>query len=54
MAITGTVHKAGSLKQTNKAHKHGQHRSKRSIDTDNKGNLFPATWSLEIYSFCNL
>jgi hypothetical protein len=39
MAITGTIHKAGSLKQKNKAHKHGQHRSKREVDNENKGNL---------------
>lgn len=37
MAITGTVHRAGSLKQTNKSHKHGQHKSKREIDANNKG-----------------
>lgn len=37
MAIPGTVHRAGSLKQKNKSHKHGQHRSKREIDAINKG-----------------
>lgn len=39
MAITGTIHRAGSLKQTNKSHKHGHHRSKRSIDSENKGKI---------------
>lgn len=38
MAITNTVHRAGSLKQTNKSHKHGQHRSKRELDGINRGN----------------
>lgn len=38
MAIEGTVHRAGALKQTNKSHKHGKHRSNRQIDTENKGN----------------
>jgi hypothetical protein len=33
-----TIHQAGSLKQTNKAHKHG-FRSKRAIDNENKGKL---------------
>ena len=37
MAIEGTVHQAGALKQTNKTHKHGKHRSNRQIDTENKG-----------------
>lgn len=39
MAIEGTVHRAGALKQTNKSHKHGKHRSNRQIDTENKGKL---------------
>lgn len=39
MAIEGTVHRAGALKQTNKGHKHGKHRSNRQLDTENKGNL---------------
>lgn len=38
MAIEGTVHRAGALKQTNKSHKHGKHRSNRQLDTENKGN----------------
>lgn len=36
MAIE-TIHKAGALKQTNKAHKHGKHSSKRSLDRIAKG-----------------
>ncbi|CRL07083.1 CLUMA_CG020082, isoform A [Clunio marinus] len=39
MAIEGTIHKAGALKQTNKSHKHGKHRSNRQIDADNKGRV---------------
>lgn len=44
MAID-TIHKAGALKQTNKAHKHGKHASKRSLDRVAKGktNLKTAT-----------
>lgn len=30
-------HKAGPLKQQNKTHKHGRHRSKSEIDKNNKG-----------------
>lgn len=30
-------HRAGVLKQTNKAHKTGRHRSKSAIDNDQKG-----------------
>lgn len=36
MAID-TIHKAGALKQTNKAHKHGKHSSKRALDRVAKG-----------------
>lgn len=32
-------HKPGPLKQQNKAHKHGRHRSKREIDKANKGRV---------------
>lgn len=44
MAID-TIHKAGALKQTNKAHKHGKHSSKRALDRVAKGktNLKTAT-----------
>lgn len=31
------IHRAGSLKQVNKTHKHGKHRSKGQIDNENKG-----------------
>lgn len=34
------VHRAGALKQTNKLHKTGKHRSNRQIDNDNKGMVF--------------
>lgn len=37
MALEGTAHRAGALKQTNKGHKHGKHRSNRQLDTENKG-----------------
>ena len=30
-------HKSGPLKQQNKTHKHGRHRSKSEIDKTNKG-----------------
>jgi hypothetical protein len=36
MALTGTIHRAGALKQTNKLHK-TKHSSKREIDAANKG-----------------
>lgn len=36
MAIE-TIHKAGALKQTNKAHKHGKHSSKRALERVAKG-----------------
>ena len=34
------AHRAGSLKQANKSHKHGRHRSKGQIDAVNKGNVY--------------
>ena len=37
MAIEGAVHRPGALKQTNKTHKTGKHRSKGEIDNLNKG-----------------
>lgn len=33
------THRPGALKQTNKPHKHGRHRSKGSISTSAKGTL---------------
>ena len=33
-------HESGLLKQTNKAHKHGRHRSKREISNESKGKKF--------------
>lgn len=32
-----STHRAGPLKQTNKKHKTGPHRSKRSIETESRG-----------------
>ena len=31
------AHKAGPLKQQNKAHKHGRHKTKGQVDKTNKG-----------------
>jgi len=39
MALKNQGHRAGSLKQSNKGHKHGSHKSKRAIDTANKGRV---------------
>ncbi|XP_020618797.1 pre-rRNA-processing protein TSR1 homolog [Orbicella faveolata] len=36
---TTTRHKSGPLKQQNKTHKHGRHRSKSEIDKNNKGRV---------------
>lgn len=36
-AEKATVHRPGVFKQPNKSHKHGTHRSKRSIGNDAKG-----------------
>lgn len=33
-------HKPGPLKQQNKTHKHGRHRSKGTMDKQNKGKAF--------------
>ena len=33
----GIRHKSGPLKQQNKTHKHGRHRSKSEVDKTNKG-----------------
>lgn len=37
MGVDQQVHRAGALKQTNKAHKTGRHRSKGAIDNESKG-----------------
>lgn len=37
MGVDQQVHRAGALKQTNKAHKTGRHRSKGAIDNELKG-----------------
>lgn len=42
MGTDNVGHRAGALKQTNKAHKTGRHRSKGAVDNEQKGNfLFP-------------
>lgn len=47
---TTTRHKSGPLKQQNKTHKHGRHRSKSEIDKNNKGTI--TLLSLELYVSC--
>lgn len=37
MGVDQEVHRAGALKQKNKAHKTGRHRSKGAIDNELKG-----------------
>lgn len=39
MAVDRQGHRPSSLKQANKSHKHGGHRSKRSVDQANKGRV---------------
>lgn len=56
MALGSSVHRAGALKQTNKLHKTGKHRSNRQIDNDNKGefcnhrilHLLFSTWLFKV------
>lgn len=40
MALGQSGHRSGPLKQTNKSHKTGRHRSKGAIDNELKGNFF--------------
>lgn len=40
MGTEQQAHRSGALKQTNKAHKTGRHRSKGIIDNEQKG-LYP-------------
>lgn len=42
MGSDRVAHRAGVLKQKNKAHKTGRHRSKGVIDNDQKGECFQA------------
>ena len=42
---TETIHKPGALKQTNKLHKHGKHKSNREIDRIAKGRVSVKTSS---------
>lgn len=37
MGVDHQVHRSGALKQTNKGHKTGRHRSKGAIDNEQKG-----------------
>lgn len=37
MGVEPQTHRPGALKQTNKSHKTGRHRSKGTIDKDQKG-----------------
>lgn len=39
MGTDTLVHRAGALKQKNKGHKTGRHRSKGQIDNEQKGNM---------------
>lgn len=40
MGLDNHAHRSGSLKQTNKSHKTGRHRSKGAIDNALKGEFF--------------
>lgn len=40
MALGQSGHRSGPLKQTNKSHKTGRHRSKGAIDNELKGKIF--------------
>lgn len=40
MGVDQEAHRAGALKQKNKAHKTGRHRSKGAIDNELKGSYF--------------
>lgn len=40
MGVEQQAHRSGALKQKNKAHKTGRHRSKGIIDNDQKGKVF--------------
>ena len=52
MAFEESVrHKSGPLKQQNKTHKHGRHRSKSEIDKTNKGNI--AVLPFLVFSYLN-
>jgi len=39
MSADQNTHKSGPLKQQNKAHKHGRHRTKGQLDKSHKGNF---------------
>lgn len=39
MGVDGPAHRSGALKQSNKSHKTGRHRSKGAIDNEQKGEI---------------
>ena len=41
MASNQNAHKPGPLKQQNKAHKHGRHRTKGQLENSHKGKIIP-------------
>ncbi|GFG33949.1 hypothetical protein Cfor_07501 [Coptotermes formosanus] len=49
-------HRPGALKQQNKAHKHGRHRSKGAIDNAMKGTGMPGRlfWFVMIMLYCKV
>jgi hypothetical protein len=50
----GVDHKPGFLKQTNKSHKHGCHKSKRAIDKEAKGKIQNIVFTIPscLHLFC--
>lgn len=49
MGVEGQAHRAGSLKQSNKSHKTGRHRSKGQINNEGKGKQCTTMHVAEIY-----
>lgn len=54
MALGQSGHRSGPLKQTNKSHKTGRHRSKGAIDNELKGKFFFRPFLLIIYFFLSI
>lgn len=54
MGVDQQAHRAGALKQKNKTHKTGRHRSKGAIDNELKGELsvFCKQYSLHVTILC--
>ena len=50
------VHRPGVFKQQNKSHKHGKHRSKGSLERENRGIHLPHVLLsyLPVYSICTV